>query len=131
MLRLPSRSGAGAGFKQTISQPSPSESLPGEQDYPLLPGPGSAPAPVSRPRDVGSQRQIWVGREGRGQRGGAGKGAMGKVSDGTQRPRRCKGLVWASCPQLRTLLLSGMSPEWTWGRGSEGGGQGEGHPVWT
>ena len=50
MLRLPSRSEAGAGFKQTISQPSPSESLPGEQDYPLLPGPGLAPAPVSRPR---------------------------------------------------------------------------------
>lgn len=73
------------------------------------------------PRD----RSGWGGKA-RGQRGGAGKGATGKVSDGTQRPRHCKGLVWASCPQLRTLLLSRGSPEWAWGRGRKG----KGHPVW-
>ena len=68
MLRLPSRSGA--GFKQTISQLSPSESLPEEQDYPLLPGLGSAPgmwAPTDRSgwggtvggRGVGLGKEPW------------------------------------------------------------------------
>ena len=78
----------------------------------LSPGPG-----MWAPRD----RSEWGGTA-RGQRGGARKGATGKVSDGTQRPRHCKGLVWASCPHLRTLVLSGGSPEWAWARDSEGGG---------
>ena len=99
MLRLPSRSGA--GFKQTISQLSPLESLPGEQDYPLLPGLGSAPG-MWAPRD----RSGWGGKVG-GKGVWTGKETMGKMSDGTQRPRHCKRLVWASCPQPRTLLLSG------------------------
>ena len=47
----------------------PSESLPGEQDSSLLPGPGSAPAPVPRARDLVSQGKIWVGQDEFGEMG--------------------------------------------------------------
>lgn len=122
MLRLPSRSGAGSREQDSSRQspiPSPSESLPGEQDYPLLPGPGRpqllSPGPgMWAPRD----RSGW--EEARGAGVGLGKGATGRC----QMELRGPGTVGAGLG----ILPSAQDPATRrrWGGGLLGGPRGGG-----